>query len=114
MVGVGAIGAKPVGDLFVARIELFGHALIEKLVRPRKAITAHVWVLPAAGAASLSMQDQVAPLLTPQSLAVKPFLPLPVLGMPGWWTPNESPAFYCDDAVFRACQRQTAARGPLF
>ena len=97
-----------------ARIELFGHALIEKLVRPRKAITAHVWVLPAAGAASLSMQDQVAPLLTPQSLAVKPFLPLPVLGMPGWWAPNESPAFYCDDAVFRACQRQTAARRPLF
>jgi hypothetical protein len=99
-----------------ARIELFGHALIEKLVRPRKAITAHVWVLPRpeAGAASLSMQDQIALSLTSQSLEAKPFVPLPVLGVPGWWAPNEAPGFYRDAAVFRGPQRQTAARGPLF
>ena len=29
-----------------ARVWLFGHALLEKLVRPRKAITAHAWLLP--------------------------------------------------------------------
>lgn len=99
-----------------ARIELFGHALIEKLVRPRKVITAHVCVLPwpVPSAVSSSMQDQVAQSLTSQRLASKPFLPLPVLGVPGWWAPNEAPAFYRDDAVFRGPQKQTAARGPLF
>lgn len=85
-------------------------------MRPRKAITAHVWVLPwpAASAASSSMQEQVAQSMTPQQLASRPFLPLPVLGVPGWWAPNEAPAFYRDDAVFRSPEKQTAARGPLF
>jgi hypothetical protein len=31
----------------------------------------------------------------------KPFLPLPVLGIPGWWAPNENPGFYDDTQVFR-------------
>jgi hypothetical protein len=39
---------------------------------------------------------------------------LPVLGVPGWWVGNEAPDFYCDDAVFRPAQKQTAARRPLF
>lgn len=28
-----------------ARLIVFGHALLEKLMKPRKAITAHVWVV---------------------------------------------------------------------
>jgi len=94
-----------------ARVELFGHALIEKLVSPRKAITAHVWVVPQGIEA---MSVWVADTLQPHRLAVKPFLPLPVLGVPGWWPANESTGFYRDDAVFRPAQKQTAARGPLF
>jgi hypothetical protein len=93
------------------RLELFGHALLEKLVRPRAAITAHAWVVPdgveAPGAWS-------AASLTPARLAAKPFLPLPVLGVPGWWGPNEALDFYGDATVFRVAQKQTAARGPLF
>ena len=39
--------------------------------------------------------------LTSQVLAAKPHLPLPVLGVPGWWDANEAPGFYDDNAVFR-------------
>ncbi len=78
-----------------ARITLFGHALLEKLTRPRKAITAHVWVLPESA-------DVLLPCgLTTQRLADRPFLPLPVLGVPTWWPGNEEAAFYGDRAVFR-------------
>jgi hypothetical protein len=31
----------------------------------------------------------------------KPWLPLPVLGVPGWWNSNEEIGFYDDAAVFR-------------
>jgi len=78
-----------------ARVTLFGHALLEKLTRPRKAITAHVWVLPES--ADVFVPD----LLTPERLAARPFLPLPVLGVPGWWAANEDCAFYADASVFR-------------
>ena len=94
-----------------ARVELFGHALIEKLVSPRKAITAHVWLVPPGIDA---MGAWVAETLAPQQLAAKQFLPMPVLGVPGWWPANAAPDFYRDDAVFRPAQKQTAARRPLF
>ena len=94
-----------------ARIELFGHALMEKLLRPRAAITAHVWLVPPTGADS---EAWTVDALTPQRLGSGPFLPLPVLGVPGWWAGNESPEFYRDAAVFRPAPIQTAARGPLF
>ncbi len=94
-----------------ARLELFGHALLEKLARPRAAITAHVWIVPNGVDA---MTAWLAETLTPHQLAAKPFLPLPVLGVPGWWAANEAAAFYRDTTVFRPAQKQTAARGPLF
>ena len=93
-----------------ARLELFGHALLEKLVQPRAAITAHVWIVPQG---IDDMTSRLADTLTPEWLAAKPFLPLPVLGVPGWWAANDVPAFYRDATVFRPVQKQTAARGPL-
>lgn len=78
-----------------ARITLFGHALLEKLTRPRKAITAHVWVVPES--ADLSSPRS----LTLDRLAARPFLPMPVLGVPTWWPGNEATGFYADTAVFR-------------
>jgi hypothetical protein len=93
-----------------ARLELFGHALLEKLVQPRAGITAHVWIVPQG---IDEMSPWLAEALTPGRLAAKPFLPLPVLGVPGWWAPNEAPAFYDSATVFRPAQKQTAARGPL-
>ena len=76
---------------------LFGHALMEKLTEPRKPMTAHVWVLPEhAGAEAGTLA-----LLTPELLATPRHLPLPLLGVPGWWPANELAAFYDDPGVFR-------------
>jgi hypothetical protein len=72
------------------RLEVFGHALLEQLATaPRKALTAHV----------LLADEPLA--LTSAQWAAKPFLPLPVLGVPGWWPANEVAGFYRDTQVFR-------------
>ena len=76
---------------------LFGHALLEKLVQPRKPITAHVWLLPDGA----GPEPGALATLTEARLGSKPFAPLPVLGIPGWWPDNTAPGFYDDAAVFR-------------
>ncbi|MFC5550131.1 DUF3025 domain-containing protein [Massilia aerilata] len=91
-----------------AQVLLFGHALMEKLVAPRKAITAHTRVLFAPAAwFDLDWEDrrawidmQVAGQLCTEGLVTSAFTPLPVLGVPGWW-PAQDEAFYLDDTVFR-------------
>ncbi|MDO8319787.1 DUF3025 domain-containing protein [Rhodoferax sp.] len=84
-----------------ARLVLFGHALMEKLVFPRKSITAHVYRVLGAGDTTADMDAWLAQDLTADKLATKPFAHLPVLGVPGWWVANEDPAFYQDASVFR-------------
>jgi hypothetical protein len=88
-----------------APLVLFGHALLEKLVTPRKAITAHVYVCNfPTNCQSLRLNDIdafIAKNLSAEALATKPFAPLPVLGVPGWWAANESTGFYDDTTVFR-------------
>jgi hypothetical protein len=91
-----------------AELWLFGHALMEKLVAPRKAITAHVLSLRAPDEYfGLSWDDRrswidshVAEQLRAEALATSRFSPLPVLGVPGWW-PGQDEAFYADEDVFR-------------
>ena len=85
-----------------AHLVLFGHALLEKLVAPRKAITAHVYRVQAAGDSIADIDAWLALDLSAAKLAGKPFAHLPVLGVPGWWAANEDPAFYADVSVFRA------------
>jgi len=87
-----------------ARLVLLGHALLEKLVVPYKSITAHVVREPvplALGADLAAWDGWLAQTLNAPLLARKPFTPLPVLGVPGWWPANEDPAFYADARVFR-------------
>lgn len=84
-----------------AQLVLFGHALLEKLVTPRKAITAHVLRVQADAAALPALDGWLARHLDADLLARKPYQPLPVLGVPGWWPGNEEPAFYADAGVFR-------------
>lgn len=86
----------------------FGHALTEKLVAPYKSITAHVLCLPMPahlptdpGHGAHPWDGWLAAQLTPEWLATKPYTPLPVLGIPGWWPANDDPAFYADATVFR-------------
>jgi hypothetical protein len=84
-----------------AWIVLFGHALLEKLAQPRKPITAHVYRAHPAIDSIAALDAWLAQDLTAPKLAGKPFVPLPVLGVPGWWPANEAPAFYDDTQVFR-------------
>jgi hypothetical protein len=75
----------------------FGHALLEKLAGPFKAITACVVPLhgmadPDAAAAAFIARPDLAPPLLPH---------LPVLGIPGWCADNADPRFYDDPRVFR-------------
>lgn len=87
-----------------ARVLVVGHALLEKLVSPRKDMTAHVWHAGAPLDTVEAADAWLAAQCTPQRLAVKPFTPLPVLGIPGWWPENENFSFYDDSVVFRPRQ----------
>lgn len=117
---IAALRAHRWRELFVDRREafwqhcdiwLFGHALMEKLVMPYKAITAHAWPLVADSAyfeLGLAgrrrwLDEAVARQLAP-SLAPADFTPLPVLGVPGWWG-GQDEAFYADVTVFRPARR---------
>jgi len=84
-----------------ARLVLFGHALLEKLVCPRKPITAHIYRAQVAIKSIAELDAWVAADLSASKLATKPFAPLPVLGVPGWWPENENFSFYDDSPVFR-------------
>ena len=86
----------------------FGHALMEKLVTPYKAITAHafvVWVDDNFFQSDFFSQRQaidthVSQFLQQQSISTADYTPLPVLGIPHWWETQDD-AFYADTLVFR-------------
>lgn len=94
-----------------SRLLPVGHALLEKLVAPRKPMTAHLLCVPMDGAqaapacAAMPAASDAAlaahALLQASTLAGKPFVPLPVLGVPGWWPENANFSFYDDSLVFR-------------
>ncbi len=89
-------------DWAQSQLVLFGHALLEKLVHPYKSITAHVWRMPAEWSGNDPDWDRhLATALSPDTLVPKPFLPLPVMGIPGWTPDNLNPHYYQDPQVFR-------------
>lgn len=111
-------------ELFVVRrstffrdsdVWLFGHALMEKLVTPYKAITAHAWPL-IGDDAFFSMEeterrawlDDVVSSQLLGGLGTSSFTPLPVLGVPGWWN-GQDDAYYADTVVFRPRRKPPAA-----
>lgn len=100
-----------------ATLVLFGHALLEQLQRPHKALTAHVLCVPMPAPppdpgpnahgddmGPHSWDAALAATLdgwSAEAWAAKPFTPLPVLGVPGWWPDNVHTSFYDDTRVFR-------------
>lgn len=95
-------------------VRVFGHALLEKLISPYPACTAHAWVVevpqayftwPRAQRDAYLDETVSATLATEAALNGRSFAPLPVLGIPGWWAQNEDPSFYDDATVFRAGRR---------
>ena len=89
-------------------VVLFGHALMEKLVQPYKAITAHVWINRVEpmwfacgdGQRQEQIDSSVAAAIS-TGFSSRDFAHLPVLGVPGWW-PEQTDAFYDDPFVFRS------------
>lgn len=85
-----------------AKVWIFGHALLEKLISPRPSMTGHVLRLKIPLDLQESQMDAwVSQHITQLNWATKPFTPLQVLGVPGWWPANEAPAFYADKQIFR-------------
>lgn len=101
-----------------AAVYIFGHALLEQLVHPRKPLCAHSIVITVTQdffALSLSermryLDNKVAQymheLLLKDDVTPRQLAPLPILGVPYFWAENENPCFYEDDYVFRRGRRQ--------
>ena len=82
-------------------VVVFGHALLQKLVQPYKSITAHALHVALAPGSPIQDIDHQMALTLDDRLSSGDLMPLPVLGIPGWWKQNENPDFYSDHAVFR-------------
>ncbi len=80
----------------------FGHALLDKLCGPFKSITAAVVPLPLGDGSAEAIDAAAAAFVQRAELAPRDLLHLPVLGIPGWWPPNENPRFYDDAHIFRS------------
>ncbi len=108
-----------------ANLWLIGHALMQQLTQPRKGLTAHVWLMDEdlnawaceqmrLGQTNEKIRTQVdqewAKCIHAEAMTPKPFTPLPVLGVPGWWAQNADPVFYDDEQVFRPKRAQTRAK----
>ena len=87
------------------RVVVCGHAILEKFLEPYKALTAHALYLTAAGHpddAALDCRLESALLEERRLTAPGDLQPLPLMGIPGWWTGGaQDIGFYADRAVFR-------------
>lgn len=85
-----------------AKLLIFGHAALEKLIKPYKGITLHVFQSPLPeGMNDGEIDSWLCQQLQATWLQSKPYNPLPVMGLPGWCLDNENPVFYEDKTVFR-------------
>jgi Protein of unknown function (DUF3025) len=86
-----------------AKLLIFGHATLEKLLNPYKAITTHTLWIDVAHDTAL---DEVDALLAAsiERIEKKDWQPLPIMGVPGWWPAElgvQEGEFYADTRVFR-------------
>lgn len=86
---------------------VFGHALLEKLTQPYKAITAHAWVVQVdadwfsqSDKKRWDYVDNIVSQRLQQGFDSRDFTPLPVLGLPNWCEGQDAD-FYADQQVFR-------------
>jgi len=89
-----------------------GHAILEKFLKPYKSITAHALILYAPGPVSAAQLDSLLATSLSEGRLFKSaagLSPLPLMGIPGWWTAGEQDrTFYDDRGVFRPPPEQTA------
>jgi len=110
---IDALGAREWRRAFVTlrddwqrlRVVVCGHAILEKLLQPYKSLTAHALFLPApARPTDAELDRRLASTLQEQNRLRAPadLGPLPLMGIPGWWTAGVQDAgFYADQGVFR-------------
>jgi hypothetical protein len=99
------------------RVFVFGHAVLEKALAPYVGMTAHAIALhvdrgfledtpqrqlDVVDALTAAHLGDTAQLRSPRELA-----PLPLLGVPGWWSDNECEDFYHNAAYFRPGRTRT-------
>ena len=99
-------------------VYIFGHALLEQLIYPRKPLCAHsiiIHVTPEFFTLSLAermndldekVADYMGLLLSNDDVTPRQLAPLPILGVPHFWTENADADFYEDSYVFRSGRRQ--------
>lgn len=83
-----------------------GHGLIEAMDKPHKGLCAKVTVIQCPKDLDIeqfakheldnTLAKQVEQLSEPKDL-----MPLPVMGVPGWFEASKNPDFYADESVFR-------------
>jgi len=98
------------------RFCVFGHALFSKALQPFVGLTGKGVLLQVPGAfLELAQAAQLAELDRLLAMHIwdrerfrhgRELSPLPVLGVPGWWSGNEREGFYDDTAYFRPGRRQ--------
>lgn len=91
---------------------VFGHSLYEKSLRPYIGLTGKALIFPVTPVfLALPLASQLAEVdammaehfLCPDSLrATSSLSPLPLLGIPGWWTDNNHEIFYENARYFRS------------
>ncbi|MFL1732938.1 DUF3025 domain-containing protein [Moraxella oculi] len=98
-----------------AQVFIFGHALLEQLVRPRKSLCSHALTVKVSATffakseaekltaldnlLAQKLDDWLIDGATPKDLS-----PLPILGVPYFWEGQDA-SFYDDDFVFRKGRR---------
>lgn len=101
-----------------AGVYIFGHALLEQLISPRKPLCAHTLIinvepdffgLPIAERIAYldtCLAARLNQLLQDETVTPRVFSPLPILGVPHFCPDNQDPAFYEDTFVFRSGRRR--------
>jgi len=99
------------------RFCVFGHALFSKALQPFVGLTGKAVLLEVPGEfLELAQAPQLAEMDRLLAMHIRgrerfrhgrELSPLPVLGVPGWWSGNVREGFYNDSAYFRPGRRQT-------
>lgn len=101
-----------------AAVYIFGHALLEQLIQPRKPLCSHTLIikvnpdffqLPTPQRMAYldeQLSHRLQALLADESVTPRYFSPLPILGVPHFWPANQDPEFYHDRQVFRSGRRR--------
>ena len=101
-----------------AAVYIFGHALLEQLIEPRKPLCAHSVIINVSqDFFALSTIERIKyldnalanvmdKLLSQEKVTPRQLAPLPILGVPYFWSENANPSFYEDSYVFRSGRKK--------